>query len=155
MLHWADDPEGRGAASSGGIFMVVMDRRWVSFMYSIPNFIPERPGTIRRALTLGEPFAFVRVLWTRGQHRRSSSGHAAPPSAASVTCRIAAPTRTPDPKGRIADELGCVPALPPRPFHGKGEHRAVTRVRRTNIAAATDHYWSCTCYANAPLDSIC
>ncbi|WP_240361748.1 hypothetical protein [Streptomyces sp. MBT27] len=38
-------------------------------MYSIPNFIPERPGTIRRALTLGEPFAFVhvygRVLGTR------------------------------------------------------------------------------------------
>ncbi|MER5949918.1 MBL fold metallo-hydrolase [Streptomyces sp. NPDC001904] len=40
VLHWADDPEGRGALFSGDIFMVVMDRRWVSFMYSIPDFIP-------------------------------------------------------------------------------------------------------------------
>jgi len=48
--------------------MVVMDRRWLSFMYSVPNFIPERPGTIRRALALIEPFAFERVyggFWGR------------------------------------------------------------------------------------------
>ncbi|MER6186392.1 MBL fold metallo-hydrolase [Streptomyces sp. NPDC001652] len=61
VLHWADDPEGRGALFSGDIFMVVMDRRWVSFMYSIPNFIPERPRTVRRALRLVEPFAFERI----------------------------------------------------------------------------------------------
>jgi len=68
VLHWADDPDGRGALFSGDIFMVVMDRRWVSFMYSIPNFIPERPRTIRRALTLVEPFAFERIygaFWGR------------------------------------------------------------------------------------------
>ncbi len=68
VLHWADDPEGRGALFSGDIFMVVMDRRWVSFMYSIPNFIPERPSTIRRALALVEPFAFERIygaFWGR------------------------------------------------------------------------------------------
>ncbi|MFF1296492.1 MULTISPECIES: MBL fold metallo-hydrolase [unclassified Streptomyces] len=61
VLHWADDPEGRGALFSGDIFMVVMDRRWVSFMYSIPNFIPERPRTVRRALRLVEPFGFERI----------------------------------------------------------------------------------------------
>lgn len=68
VLHWASDPEGRGALFSGDIFMVVMDRRWVSFMYSIPNFIPERPSTIRRALDLVEPFAFDRIygaFWGR------------------------------------------------------------------------------------------
>lgn len=68
VLHWADDPEGRGALFSGDIFMVVMDRRWVSFMYSIPNFIPERPRTVRRALRLVEPFGFERVygaFWGR------------------------------------------------------------------------------------------
>jgi hypothetical protein len=68
VLHWSDDPEGRGALFSGDIFMVVMDRRWVSFMYSIPNFIPERPRTIRRALALVEPFTFERVygaFWGR------------------------------------------------------------------------------------------
>ncbi|MFC5834858.1 MBL fold metallo-hydrolase [Nonomuraea insulae] len=68
VLHWSDDPEGRGALFSGDIFMVVMDRRWVSFMYSIPNFIPERPRTIRRALALIEPFTFERIygaFWGR------------------------------------------------------------------------------------------
>ncbi|HEX4788371.1 MAG TPA: MBL fold metallo-hydrolase [Actinospica sp.] len=68
VLHWAEDPDGRGALFSGDIFLVVMDRRWVSFMYSIPNFIPERPGVIRRALELIEPFAFDRIygaFWER------------------------------------------------------------------------------------------
>lgn len=68
VLHWSDDPQGHGALFSGDIFMVVMDRRWVSFMYSIPNFIPERPRTIRRALALIEPFAFERIygaFWGR------------------------------------------------------------------------------------------
>lgn len=68
VLHWSDDPEGRGALFSGDILMVVMDRRWVSFMYSIPNFIPERPRTIRRALALIEPFTFERIygaFWGR------------------------------------------------------------------------------------------
>ncbi|HEX6353056.1 MBL fold metallo-hydrolase [Actinophytocola sp.] len=68
VLHWSDDPEGRGALFSGDIFMVVMDRRWVSFMYSVPNFIPERPRTIRRALSVIEPFAFERIygaFWGR------------------------------------------------------------------------------------------
>lgn len=67
VLHWADDPEERGALFSGDI-MLVTDRRWVSFMYSIPNFIPERPSTIRRALALVEPFAFERIygaFWGR------------------------------------------------------------------------------------------
>ena len=68
VLHWSDAPGGGGALFSGDIFMVVMDRRWVSFMYSIPNFIPERPHTIRRALELVEPFAFERIyggFWGR------------------------------------------------------------------------------------------
>lgn len=68
VLHWADDPDGRGALFSGDIFLVAMDRRWLSFMYSIPNFIPERPAAVRRALALIEPFAFERVygaFWNR------------------------------------------------------------------------------------------
>ncbi|MGW1108480.1 MBL fold metallo-hydrolase [Streptomyces sp. NPDC002540] len=68
VLHWADDPDGQGALFSGDIFMVVADRRWVSFMYSIPNFVPERPRTIRRVLALVEPFEFARIygaFWGR------------------------------------------------------------------------------------------
>jgi hypothetical protein len=61
VLHWAGGEHGRGALFSGDIMTVVPDRRWVSFMYSYPNLIPERPRTIRRALELIEPFAFDAV----------------------------------------------------------------------------------------------
>lgn len=54
--------EGREAALfSGDIFQVVMDRRWVSFMYSYPNLIPERRSVVRRALMLLEPYPFERI----------------------------------------------------------------------------------------------
>jgi hypothetical protein len=68
VLHWRDGEEGRGALFSGDIFTVVPDRRWVGFMYSYPNLIPERPRTIRRALSLLEPYPFERVYgawWKR------------------------------------------------------------------------------------------
>ncbi|WP_037574407.1 MBL fold metallo-hydrolase [Phaeacidiphilus oryzae] len=68
VLHWAGAEGGRGALFSGDIFTVVSDRRWVSFMYSYPNLIPERPRTIRRALRLIEPYSFEKVYgawWNR------------------------------------------------------------------------------------------
>ncbi|MFC4062011.1 MBL fold metallo-hydrolase [Planomonospora corallina] len=68
VLHWRDGGDGRGALLSGDILQVVPDRRWVSFMYSYPNLIPERPRTVRRALALLEPYRFERVYggwWKR------------------------------------------------------------------------------------------
>ncbi|MBF8186065.1 MBL fold metallo-hydrolase [Nonomuraea sp. K274] len=68
VLHWA---QGEGALFSGDILQVVQDRRWVSFMYSYPNLIPERPRVVRRALSLLEPYAFDRVYggwWQRIVH---------------------------------------------------------------------------------------
>ena len=61
VLHWADGDAGAGALLSGDIVQVVMDRRWVSFMRSYPNLIPEHPRTIERTLRLLEPFAFRRI----------------------------------------------------------------------------------------------
>jgi hypothetical protein len=62
VLHWAGGGErGRGALCSGDIFAVVMDRRWVSFMYSFPNLIPEHPDTIGRAVRLVEPLEFETI----------------------------------------------------------------------------------------------
>ena len=58
ILHWPDGVDGRGALCTGDIFQVVEDRRWVSFMYSYPNLIPEHPDTIRRAVKLVEPLTF-------------------------------------------------------------------------------------------------
>ena len=40
VLHWPGGAGGRGAILSGDTITVVMDRRWVSFMYSYPNLIP-------------------------------------------------------------------------------------------------------------------
>jgi hypothetical protein len=67
VLHWAADPEGRGALFTGDIFTVVPDRRWMSFMRSYPNLIPERPGTIRRAVEMMQPYDFGPVYggWWR------------------------------------------------------------------------------------------
>ena len=56
--HWAGGDEGRDVLLSGDIFQVVMDRRWVSFMWSYPNFIPERPSVIERAVALVEDLRF-------------------------------------------------------------------------------------------------
>jgi hypothetical protein len=61
MLHWAGGEGGAGALMSGDIMTVVPDRRHVSFMYSYPNLIPERPEVIRRAVDMLEPFSFDRV----------------------------------------------------------------------------------------------
>lgn len=61
VLHWADGADGRGALFSGDIFAVVMDRRWVSFMYSFPNIIPEHPDTIARAVELVGQFDFEMI----------------------------------------------------------------------------------------------
>src|SRR3569833_2973575 len=68
VLHWRDGEDGRGALLSGDIMTVVQDRRNVSFMYSYPTLIPERPRVIRRALRLLEPYPFERVYgawWQR------------------------------------------------------------------------------------------
>lgn len=58
VMHWDTGPDGRGALCAGDIFTVVADRRWVGFMYSYPNLIPEHPDTIRRALRLVAPYRF-------------------------------------------------------------------------------------------------
>ena len=77
VLHWRDGEDGRGALFSGDIFTVVQDRRYVSFMYSYPNFIPERPAVIRRALELIEPFPFERVYGAWWQRIVDADGVAA------------------------------------------------------------------------------
>ncbi|WP_072804979.1 MBL fold metallo-hydrolase [Rhodococcoides yunnanense] len=58
VMHWRDGVDGLGALCAGDIFTVVADRRWVGFMYSYPNLIPEHPDTIRRAVELVRPYAF-------------------------------------------------------------------------------------------------
>ena len=68
VLHREGAAGDAGVLCSGDIVGVVNDRRWVSFMYSFPNYIPERPRTIRRALELLAPLSFDTIYgawWDR------------------------------------------------------------------------------------------
>jgi glyoxylase-like metal-dependent hydrolase (beta-lactamase superfamily II) len=60
-LHWADGADGEGLLLSGDSLMVVMDRRYVSFMYSYPNLIPLSAAVVRRIAETVRPFPFARI----------------------------------------------------------------------------------------------
>ena len=61
VLHWAAGAGGRCALLSGDTATVVMDRRYVSFMYSYPNLIPLPAAAIQRILATLRPYRFERV----------------------------------------------------------------------------------------------
>ncbi len=68
VLHWPAGAEGKGALLSGDILQVAQDRRWVSFMYSYPNYIPLPAAEVARIVAAVEPFEFERVYgawWDR------------------------------------------------------------------------------------------
>jgi len=46
VLHWTHGAEGKGVLLSGDALHVVQDRRHVTFMYSVPNYIPARPECV-------------------------------------------------------------------------------------------------------------
>lgn len=60
-LHWAAGAAGRGALLSGDTATVVMDRRYVSFMYSYPNLIPLGERAIQRIVETLRPYRFERI----------------------------------------------------------------------------------------------
>ncbi len=61
VLHWPEGAAGKGAILSGDILQVVEDRRWVSFMYSYPNYIPLSATAVERIVKAVEPFTFDRI----------------------------------------------------------------------------------------------
>lgn len=68
VLHWPAGADGGGALLSGDLLQVAQDRRWVSFMYSYPNYIPLPATEIDRIVAAVEPFEFDRVYgawWDR------------------------------------------------------------------------------------------
>jgi hypothetical protein len=60
VLHWSGGAGG-GTLLAGDILQVVQDRRFVSFMYSYPNYIPLPAATVRRMVRMLEPYPFERV----------------------------------------------------------------------------------------------
>jgi glyoxylase-like metal-dependent hydrolase (beta-lactamase superfamily II) len=68
VLHWPEGAGGRGALLTGDILQVAQDRRWVSFMYSFPNYIPLPESEIDRIASTLEPYPFDRIYgawWDR------------------------------------------------------------------------------------------
>jgi hypothetical protein len=68
VLHWPAGADGRGALLSGDIVQVAQDRRWVSFMYSYPNYIPLSAAEVDRLVAAIDPFSFDRIYgawWDR------------------------------------------------------------------------------------------
>lgn len=61
VLHWPAGAGGNGAVLCGDTIQVVMDRRYVSFMYSFPNFIPLSGAEVDRIRTTMRHYAFDRL----------------------------------------------------------------------------------------------
>jgi hypothetical protein len=68
VLHVEGAAPGEGALLAGDILQVAQDRRWISFMYSFPNYIPLSAKEIDRMVATVEPFRFDRIYgawWDR------------------------------------------------------------------------------------------
>ncbi|QFU86231.1 MBL fold metallo-hydrolase [Amycolatopsis sp. YIM 10] len=61
VLHWRDGAAGKGALLTGDIVQVIPDRKFVGFMYSYPNLIPERPSIVKHAAEILEPYRFEKL----------------------------------------------------------------------------------------------
>ena len=61
VLHWGDGEEGAGALLTGDIIQVVQDRRFVSFMWSYPNYIPLPGSAVNRIVQSVLPLNFKRI----------------------------------------------------------------------------------------------
>jgi len=77
MLHWRTGPDGKGALFVGDIATVTMDRRFVSFMYSYPNYIPLDAAAVRRIAETVGPLAFDRIYGAWWDRNIASGGKAA------------------------------------------------------------------------------
>jgi hypothetical protein len=61
VLHSPKHGEGGGALFAGDQPRVCMDRRWVTFMFSYPNFIPLSPAVVRGVVEKLDRFHFDRL----------------------------------------------------------------------------------------------
>lgn len=61
VLHWSAGEQGRGALLTGDMPQVCPDRRYVSFMYSYPNYIPLDAATVSRIATTLDRWDFEKI----------------------------------------------------------------------------------------------
>ena len=77
VLHWRKAAEGQGALFVGDIVMVTADRRFLSFMYSYPNYTPLNAAAVRRIADAIRPLAFDRIYGAWWNRHISSGAKAA------------------------------------------------------------------------------
>ena len=73
VAHWPGGAEGRGALFAGDQPQVCLDGKWVTFMYSYPNWMPFGPAAIGRILASLEPLPFDRLYGAFGRHVRTGA----------------------------------------------------------------------------------
>jgi hypothetical protein len=61
VMHWRSASDGKGAIFAGDQPEVCMDRNWVTFMYSYPNYIPLHRRAIENIVAALRPFSFDRL----------------------------------------------------------------------------------------------
>ena len=61
VLHWPEGADGKGVLLSGDQPQVCMDTRWLSFMYSYPNYVPLSAQEVEHIVERLEPYAFDRI----------------------------------------------------------------------------------------------
>ncbi len=77
ILYWPKGAGGRGALLTGDIIQVASDTRWVSFMYSYPNYIPLPAGEVRRIGDVLKRLDFDRIYGAWWPKIVREDGHAA------------------------------------------------------------------------------
>jgi glyoxylase-like metal-dependent hydrolase (beta-lactamase superfamily II) len=61
VLLWSDGADGKGVLLTGDAMYVTPDRKYVSFMYSYPNFIPHSASTVDSIVEKVMPLRFDRI----------------------------------------------------------------------------------------------
>jgi glyoxylase-like metal-dependent hydrolase (beta-lactamase superfamily II) len=61
VMHWRDGADGKGVLLTGDSIFVVNDTRYVTFMYSFPNYIPLPARKVQHILDTVKPFAFDKI----------------------------------------------------------------------------------------------
>ena len=77
VLHWPGGAGGNGVLLTGDQPYVCMDRRWVSFMHSYPNFVPLGAPAVRQIVARLEPVRFDRIYGAFPQQIVSSDAKVA------------------------------------------------------------------------------
>ena len=68
VAHWPDGAEARGVLFAGDQPQVCQDGKWVTFMYSYPNWMPLGPAAVRHVVSSLDGVLFDRLYGPFGRH---------------------------------------------------------------------------------------